>query len=88
MCLYLAYSGGDLRLLLKYVLRQKWSIPMSYITQSHQTPRWVTISPAYGKYGKSSQQLNFLRRNQEIKEIEQFQFLEDKNLELSAFSKS
>jgi len=25
--------------------RQKWSIPLSYVTQSHQTPRWVSISP-------------------------------------------
>ena len=59
MCLKLAYSGGDLCLLLKCVPRQKWSIPMSYVTQSHQSPRWVSILPAYSKYGKSSQQLSF-----------------------------
>jgi len=30
--------------------RQRWSIPLSYVTQSHQTPRWVSISPTYKSY--------------------------------------
>ena len=33
-----------------YLPRKRWFVPLSYITQSHQKPRWVSIHPSGSKF--------------------------------------
>ena len=33
-----------------YLPRKRWFVPLSYITKSHQKPRWVSIHPNGSKF--------------------------------------